>query len=915
MHFKSPIYLSNGALISVGEANACLKALCSHFISQKYQGLVALAFHPNFAYFPYIVPAITACKQCSIPFYTMNILSEESLSQFPITAILGDSRSLLYIPKNISIVKKKIIFEKNIFLYQIHCSNPILLQSFNQLNKSEPILYAITTSGTTSTKKVVYASHSSVDSNVKDFINCFDSVSAVVVSSPPIFDPFYVDILFSVAKGLPIFLSTSNVRIRSKVYVKYIMDITSSHILLQMTPTLYNSISFDLLKDTSKKITFVLGGEQFPSLSSIPPHSVYYNVFGVTEMSCWQSMVKIESILDIPILHVGSNLISNTDVYLVDDKSDRVVGDKIEGRIVVSSQIRRCFRGESCVIYDAFETGDIGYYAKGYLYFNGRNHDSNIVKINGKRTNLLEMERRLKFILPSTLFHLDFYENALTLYCVNELENVVSSKILTMADFSSFIMPSKIIKVGKIPFNANGKVNKDQLRPSFHTKRKEAKNNILKEDVEDLWNKYTGILPKDTNNFILDGGDSHCSLAFLEELGVDPDIFIEIVLNQSFSDLVTALKGPIIMMVPSKRQMNVLEHKSKIVETQPSYRRRGFSTALSNVSSIKSINLAWKIDLEKCIDASVLVVDDCLAYVGSHSGIFLSCCVARGVVKWSIKLPDRIESSAIASSRFVIVGCYNHALYSIEKQSGAIAWSYSTSGMIKSSPIIIDELVIFGSYDYFVYSLHRDTGTLCWKTNFVNSCILTSPAVTDGYGYVASLNGFALKLNTFSGEETWRVKLGTPIFSSGVTLRIGTTELFIFGGANGILYGINCDSSKIMWTFSAENSIFSSIALQGNTIAFGSHDHHLYIGYICETKFDLTAKIDLGHPIYSTPYFFGPQKLVGISIDGRFVVVESKEVSLDVMLPVNGQIFSSPIIFDKRLVFGCRDNHLYGFDI
>ncbi|CAB4066870.1 PPIL3 [Lepeophtheirus salmonis] len=735
---------------------------------------------------------------------------------------------------------------------------------FNQLNKSEPILlYAITTSGTTSTKKVVYASHSSVDSNVKDFINCFDSVSAVVVSSPPIFDPFYVDILFSVAKGLPIFLSTSNVRIRSKVYVKYIMDITSSHILLQMTPTLYNSISFDLLKDTSKKFTFVLGGEQFPSLSSIPPHSVYYNVFGVTEMSCWQSMVKIESILDIPILHVGSNLISNTDVYLVDDKSDRVVGDKIEGRIVVSSQIRRCFRGESCVIYDAFETGDIGYYEKGYLYFNGRNHDSNIVKINGKRTNLLEMERRLKFILPSTLFHLDFYENALTLYCVNELENVVSSKILTMADFSSFIMPSKIIKVGKIPFNANGKVNKDQLRPSFHTKRKEAKNNILKEDVEDLWNKYTGILPKDTNNFILDGGDSHCSLAFLEELGVDPDIFIEIVLNQSFSDLVTALKGPIIMMVPSKRQMNVLEHKSKIVETQPSYRRRGFSTALSNVSSIKSINLAWKIDLEKCIDASVLVVDDCLAYVGSHSGIFLSCCVARGVVKWSIKLPDRIESSAIASSRFVIVGCYNHALYSIEKQSGAIAWSYSTSGMIKSSPIIIDELVIFGSYDYFVYSLHRDTGTLCWKTNFVNSCILTSPAVTDGYGYVASLNGFALKLNTFSGEETWRVKL----------------------------------------------------ALQGNTIAFGSHDHHLYIGYICETKFDLTAKIDLGHPIYSTPYFFGPQKLAGISIDGRFVVVESKEVSLDVMLPVNGQIFSSPIIFDKRLVFGCRDNHLYGFDI
>ncbi|KFM59152.1 Acyl-CoA synthetase family member 4, partial [Stegodyphus mimosarum] len=76
-----------------------------------------------------------------------------------------------------------------------------------------------------------------------------------------------------------------------------------------------------------------------------------------------------------------------------------------------------------------------------------------------------------------------------------------------------------------------------------------------------------------------------------------------------------------------------------------------------------SVMLKYKIDLKKCVDASPCIVnflqsDEMLIFIGSHSGTFCAITAENGTVKWSIQLPDRIESSSCVSycGKYVLVG-------------------------------------------------------------------------------------------------------------------------------------------------------------------------------------------------------------------------------------------------------------------
>jgi hypothetical protein len=104
---------------------------------------------------------------------------------------------------------------------------------------------------------------------------------------------------------------------------------------------------------------------------------------------------------------------------------------------------------------------------------------------------------------------------------------------------------------------------------------------------------------------------------------------------------------------------------------------RGRSVGFVDVETISGLELCWKVDLAKCIDATPLVVDRGNAfsvYVGSHSGAFVCVDVGSGSEVWRRHLPDRIESSAAASScgNLIFVGRTdpNHACgYSAIKES------------------------------------------------------------------------------------------------------------------------------------------------------------------------------------------------------------------------------------------------------
>lgn len=79
------------------------------------------------------------------------------------------------------------------------------------------------------------------------------------------------------------------------------------------------------------------------------------------------------------------------------------------------------------------------------------------------------------------------------------------------------------------------------------------------------------------------------------------------------------------------------------------------------------LEVLWSVPTGQCVDASPLVIQkegagQGVAYIGSHSGLFIAVEIASGSVLWKTDLGGRVESSACASQSgsHVSVGRFGH---------------------------------------------------------------------------------------------------------------------------------------------------------------------------------------------------------------------------------------------------------------
>ena len=68
---------------------------------------------------------------------------------------------------------------------------------------------------------------------------------------------------------------------------------------------------------------------------------------------------------------------------------------------------------------------------------------------------------------------------------------------------------------------------------------------------------------------------------------------------------------------------------------------------------------------------------------------------------WTLGVMRSIWSMTILFSETdsVLIGCYDHFLYSINFCDGMLLWKYNMNGIVKSSCLLINESLICGSYE------------------------------------------------------------------------------------------------------------------------------------------------------------------------------------------------------------------------
>ena len=868
----------------------------------------------------YYIPIITALlNETKIPFFPLDIrfqIIDNSLHPL-LTHLIYDNNLISRIP----------LPKKDVVKLNQHLS----LCSFNTNEKFEnqnDIVYAVQTSGTTGHRKIVYVSRNSVFSNVKDFINEFQDCQNIVICAPPTFDPFYVDVFLGIQTKKHVHFLSNKLKNLPRKLSSLINSIScKNRLLIQMTPSLFKTLEIEL----NSQITFCLGGEPFPSLNLtyFGEQIKFYNVYGMTEMSCWQSMVRVKNELEeIPIYDPSENLIQNTELILKDKLNLRILEEEnIIGIIWIKSSTRICFNENLEKYPEEISTGDLGILKnRKKIYYRGRSDD--MIKIKGKRIHLREIEKEIKAVLGNAITDINC--------CVTESSSVVAfiiTESITERDIFNIIknnpqipnhyIPHEIVLIPEFPFNYHGKIDNSKLLKVL--KNRNQKRNI---DVKDLWIKYTNQIPELNSNFIHDGGDSHLAILFAEELSFQSDLLIEIILNGTFGELINAKNHQnAFSTVINSRSKKIKLSNDKNLVNKIAYFRRGIFFNFDNTSSPlfpefnilenKNIEIQWKIDMKKCIDASPLITNNDEIYLGSHSGLFIKAHLQSGRIVWSQQFPHRIESSPILLDQdSVIFGCYDCKIYSCKTSNGEIIWSFETDGIVKASPIIYkDSLVIVGSYDHYLYCLNN-SGKLMWKIKYSESSITTTPVIQNQTGCSISLNGSVIQFDILNAKINWQMELKQPVFSSPVI----SENILVVGTATGALNGLNFEDGLTLWTYKVGSSIFSSIAQPNpfsNEIAFGCHDHFIYYGKIYKSKFELIWKLVHRSEVYATPVILNNSYLISLSINGQFKLTDLK--SGENIIETNDdeihQTFSSPGYINGILVVGSRNNFLYAFKL
>uniref|UniRef100_F1LAI5 Acyl-CoA synthetase family member 4 n=1 Tax=Ascaris suum TaxID=6253 RepID=F1LAI5_ASCSU len=194
-----------------------------------------------------------------------------------------------------------------------------------------PICYVIQTSGTTGKPKSVMVPYSAIMPNIRDFRERFSLLPSDVIlhSTALSFDPSVVELFLALSIGSELLIVTDSLRSRPAMLADVLLKFHASFV--QTTPSLFKLLPHSALVrifDAKSALrVLLLGGEAFPSkfLSHYISEGTrvnIFNVYGITEVSCWASCRQWKSSED--EVDIGDPLLDT--MFRVDSAGQLLIG-------------------------------------------------------------------------------------------------------------------------------------------------------------------------------------------------------------------------------------------------------------------------------------------------------------------------------------------------------------------------------------------------------------------------------------------------------------------------------------------------------------------------------------------------------------------------------------------------------------
>lgn len=130
-------------------------------------------------------------------------------------------------------------------------------------------------------------------------------------------------------------------------------------------------------------------------------------------------------------------------------------------------------------------------------------------------------------------------------------------------------------------------------------------------------------------------------------------------------------------------------------------------------------------------------------FFGTEQAEFVAVNWRNPKIDWSFVSEQgqaSVRGSAAVTSKHVVFGARNRAVYSLDRKTGKRNWSVTLKAKVESSPVIVGSRVFVGSTDGRFYEIELEKGEVTWEKQF-NGGFLSSPAAAFGRLVIATDRG------------------------------------------------------------------------------------------------------------------------------------------------------------------------------
>ncbi|KAG7458390.1 acyl-CoA synthetase family member 4 [Solea senegalensis] len=830
--------------------------------------------------------------------------------------------------------------------------------------RHKDLAYVLHTSGTTGLPKIVRVPHKCILPNILHLRSLFQ-ISAddvVFLASPLTFDPSVVDIFLALSSGAQLLITPSiNKKIPSRLAQVLFKDHKTT--VLQVTPTLLcrfgrRTLKQEVLSSDSSLRVLALGGESCPSPALLRSWrhedntTHVFNIYGITEVSCWaccyeipQSLLQSKSLpssmaYSVPL---GSPLMDT--VVEVRDEHGCVVTEG-EGQVFIGGKDRVCLLDdEEAVIPGTMRaTGDWVIVQDTQLYYLGR-RDS-LIKRHGKRVNLDNLQqlilslpqveacavglyegiRLLAFVvvstpgdqkavspLPSVQQHVQQSPPALVQH-QEDLHSLVSLHQEEMSGaegdpsrlivnqlslmLPSYSVPDALVLVPALCLTPHGKVDMEALRTIYERQRRCLKSpqedvSQLKQTLQSLWQDTLGfakdVIIDEESNFLLSGGDS------LKALHLCEDILTTV--GVTSPELLEVILG--------KTFADVLHYIARVTLMQPL--ENSTSSLPEDKKRPHTDPPAFVLAKRERKEPQSAAAEKQAFKVTRRGGEVIE----MNVRNKRSNLTDAVrEKDSSQKQKDNILGF-------------CLSWSSDTGRCVDASPVLLvhertDQLsdvpktsAFIGSHSHRIQALDLDTGNLLWE-RVLGGRIEASAAVSHcgTFVIIGCYDGCVYFLCAASGKTRWIFETGDAVKSCPAVDQ--HTGLVIVGSHDGHVYALDPKLQRCVWKrHCGGGAVFASPYLQCplRQLYVASLGGHL-----------LCLNPDNGDVLWSdsrdVPFFSSPNGCSGLvvigSVDGN-ICCYSNTGKVVWQFLTKGPVFSSPCftLDRQRLLCGSHDGQLY----